>query len=110
MPPNPSIQSNAPNPDRAVGEARVIFDCFAPRTIVRGMSFDLVMFAYLRQQREEVLRDAQRRGAVEAGMPKTIPIMLNKRVTVVLVSMRHVPGFHSRLSALCASNGCVDTA
>lgn len=86
MQPNLSIQYNAPNPDRAVGKAPVIFDCFAPRTVVRGMSFDLVIFAYLRQQREEVLRDAQRRGTVEASMPKTIPIMLNKRVTVVLVS------------------------
>lgn len=86
MQPNPSIQSTVPDPNRAVGVDRVIFDCFAPRTVVRDTSFELVMFAYLRQQREEVLRDAQRRDAVEAGMPKIIPIMLNKRVTVVLVS------------------------
>lgn len=88
MQPKLTVGSNAPKLDHAVGnsgEDPVIFDCFAPRTVVRRMSFDLMVLAYLRHQREEVLRDALKSDAVEAGMPKIIPTMLKKPVKVELV-------------------------
>lgn len=88
MDPKLTVASNTPKLDLAVGDLGkdlVIFDCFAPRTVVRGMSFDLMVLAYLRRHREEVLEDAQRLGAVEAGMPKTIVMIPKNLVKVELV-------------------------
>ena len=93
LPPNLSIKQGERNPPRAVkssprlfpADDKVIFDCFSPRAVAGGKTFELTIMAYLRQQRYDALKEMDRRAAVEASIPKAIPIMRNKRVTVKLV-------------------------
>ncbi|CAM9104258.1 unnamed protein product [Ascophyllum nodosum] len=92
LPPNSSIKQSERNPPRAVEPSprsipaaeKVIFDCFSPRAVAGGKTFELTIMAYLRQQRNDALEEMNKRAVVEAGIPTAIPIMLNKRVTVML--------------------------
>ena len=55
------------------------------------MAFLLRISAYLKQQRDDVLDEAQSAGVTEAGVPGGVGIMRKKRVTIKLVrnSMLH---------------------
>lgn len=68
------------------GADPVVFSCFSPPAVSEGQAFLLRVSAYLRQERDDVLREALSAGVAEAGVPGAMPIMRGKRVTVKLVS------------------------
>lgn len=63
----------------------VVFSCFAPPAVSGGMAFLLRISAYLKQQRDDAVDEAQSAGVTEAGVPGGVSIMRNKRVTIKLV-------------------------
>lgn len=69
-----------------LGVDPVCFSCFSPPTVSEGQAFPLKVTAYLKQQRDNVLREAIKAGVAEAGIPGAMPIMRGRRVTVKLVS------------------------
>lgn len=64
---------------------RVLFSCFAPGSVFGGMKFELSISAYLNHLRDEVMREKEDKDVRESGLPKEIPIMNQRRVTVKLV-------------------------
>lgn len=84
LPPSRSCNSAA----GLAGADPVCFSCFSPAAVCVGMAFLLRMSAYLRQQRDGVLREAKSIGVAEAGVPGAMPIMRGARVTVKLVRER----------------------
>lgn len=67
------------------GADPVCFSCFSPPTVSEGVAFLLRVSAYLRQAKDEVLRNAASDGVAEAGVPGGMSIVRGKRVTVCLV-------------------------